>query len=222
MTDYLFAIPLQADLARAVDDQLARHARGDAADTKSTVAVAIGTNDAITQALVLDIVDILRGGEGAGLLGFLAGLLEKTMHGLIRLIMGSIDADEQRKLAGYLTSRRIMDGDQMRFGFALPAALGARFQAHLAQVSEGQLSGVREALTRDMGEFVDLAISKFYDDFTSCMTVGFVKRKMIDTGRSTIQKAGHSTVQKLFTQMSDEELKKAVIHYGTLFITRAG
>lgn len=216
---HYFAFPLPSDLQAKIDDTLARHAKGEYVDSKVSTDMAIGTTDGVIKQLALDVIDILKsGGEGAGLLGVLANLLQSTMHMLIRQIMGKVSHGEQDRLAGYLSRRRIPLADGVRFGFSLPDALGERFQGLLARIAGGDLGNARNELTQAMTEFVSVAVANFYDDFTGCIEMGFVKKKMVDVGRGTIVKASNSTVAKLFASMSDDDLKRVSAHYATMFV----
>lgn len=216
---YVFAFPLAADLQTKIDNMLSGHAKGEYVDAKVSTDLAIGTTDGVTKALALDVIEILKSnGEGAGLLGVLANLLKSTMHVLIRQIMGKVDHSEQDKLAGYLKNRRIEVNGSPRFGFVMPDALGARFDELLTRIAGGNLVSARPDITKAMQDFVAVAVTSFYDEFTSCIDLGFVKRKMVDVGRGTIIKGSQSTVNKLFATMSDEDLQKVTAHYATMFV----
>ena len=220
MSAYFFSFPLQASLQQTIDNMLADHARGQYADSSTSVQLAIGTNDGIIQALALDVVEILKnGGESAGILDVLAKLLKTTMHGLIKGIMGKLEKGEQDKLAGYLSRRRVVVAGQTRFGFGMPEAAGARFEAIINRIGGGDTGPeARQELTALMGEFVDIAMVHFYDEFTGSLDLGFVKRKLVDVGRSTLVKGSHSATSKLFVKMTDEDLKRVTAHYGLMFV----
>jgi len=216
---YIFAFPLAADLQTKIDNMLSGHAKGEYVDAKVSTDLAIGTTDGVTKALALDVIDILKSnGEGAGLLGVLANLLKSTMHVLIRQIMGKVDHSEQDKLANYLKNRRIEVDGSPRFGFVMPEALGGRFDELLTRIAAGNMDNARPDITKAMQDFVMVAVASFYDEFTGCIDLGFVKRKMVDMGRGTIIKGSQSTVNKLFATMSDDDLQKVTAHYATMFV----
>ncbi|PQA46760.1 hypothetical protein [Amnimonas aquatica] len=219
MSSYFFSFPLDNKLQTTIDGLLADHAQGKYADPAVSSQIAVGTTDGVIKALALDVIDILKhsGEDGAGILSVLAGLLKSTMHVLIKQIMGKVDKGEQDKLAGYLNSRRVYVGDQARFGFELPAALGARFDDLLGQIRAGQIAAARPGLTTAMTDFTEVAVKRFYDEFTGSLDLGFVKRKLVDVGRSTVLKGSHTAVNKLFGSLSDDELKQVAAHYDTMF-----
>ena len=216
---YYFAFPLDAALQSSIDEILAGQAVGRFPDPSTSVAVAIGTNDGIVKATAEDVIQILKhNGEGAGVLDVLAKLLKGTMHVLIRQIMGKVDHKEQERLAGYLRNRRIVINGETRFGFVMPAALGETLEGILENIDHGRMEHVRAELTAAMLEFVDHAVKSFYEDFTQCLELGMIKRKMVDIGHGTVLKGSHSAVKKLFTTMSDDDLKRVAQHYRTMFV----
>ena len=219
MTTQFFAFPLEKPLQDTIDGLLSDHAQGKYADPSVSTHLAIGTTDGVIKALALDVIDILKSnGEGAGILGVLASLLKGTMHMLIKQIMGKVDRSEQDKLAGYMGRRRVSVNGESRFGFVMPEAAGARFEALLARIAAGDLANTRQELTSVMVDFVELATQNFYDEFTGSLDLGMIKRKLVDVGRSTIIKGSHSAVGKLFVSMSDEDLKKVAAHYASMFV----
>lgn len=218
MSHYVFGFPLEASLQQTIDDLIANHAKGQYADSATAIRLSIGTTDAVVKAMALDVIDILKSsGEGGGILNVLANLLKSTMHVLIKQIMGKVSDAEQDKLAGYLSRRRHVVGGVTKFGFVMTPALGKRFEDILTRIASGALSGAREDLTAAMSDFVEAATSAFYDDFTNCLEVGFVKKKMVSMGRSTIIKGSNSATSKLFMSMNDADLQAVSAHYGRMF-----
>ncbi len=218
MSQYVFGFPLDASLQKTIDDLLTNHAKGQYAESATAIKLAIGTTDGVVKALALDVIDILKAsGEGGGVLAVLANLLKSTMHVLIKQIMGKVSDAEQDKLAGYLSRRRQVVNGATKFGFVMPQPLGKRFEEILARIAAGNMTGAREDLTAAMSDFVDAATAAFYDDFTNSLEVGFVKKKMVSIGRSTIIKGSNSATAKLFVSMNDTELQAVSAHYGSMF-----
>lgn len=218
MSQYIFGFPLETSLQNTIDELIANHAQGKYADSATAIKLSIGTTDGVVKAMALDVIDILKAsGEGGGILNVLANLLKSTMHVLIKQIMGKVSEAEQDKLANYLGRRRQTVNGVTKFGFIMTPALGKRFEDILARIAANQLTGAREELTAAMSEFVEAATSAFYDDFTNALEVGFVKKKMVSIGRSTIIKGSNSATSKLFMSMSDADLQAVSAHYGRMF-----
>ncbi|MEO6698305.1 MAG: hypothetical protein ABIR53_02305 [Paraperlucidibaca sp.] len=218
MSQYVFGFPLEASLQNTIDELIAKHAKGQYADSATAIKLSIGTTDGVVKAMALDVIDILKAsGDGGGILSVLANLLKSTMHVLIKQIMGKVSDPEQDKLAGYLSRRRQVVDGVSKFGFIMPPALGQRFEDILARIAASNMAGAREDLTAAMSDFVEASTSAFYDDFTNSLEVGFVKKKMVSIGRSTIIKGSNSAIAKLFMSMNDADLKSVSAHYGRMF-----
>lgn len=216
---YSFSFPLNASLQQSIDKQIVDARQGNFAPPAVATHLAIGTTDGVIKALALDVIEILKtNGEGAGVLGVLSSLLKSTMHMLIKQIMGKVDNSEQTKLANYLDNRRIQVNGQSNFGFIMPDALGARFEVLLARIAGDDFANTRPELTKLMTEFTEVAVSKFYDEFTGCLDLGFVKRKLVDVGRGTVVKGSNAAVNKLFATLSDGDLKNVAAHYSAMFV----
>lgn len=216
---YSFSFPLDSALQQTIDKQIADTTRGSFSAPSVATQLAIGTTDGVIKALALDVIDILKtNGDGAGILGVLSSLLKSTMHMLIKQIMGKVDNSEQTKLAMYLNNRRIVVNGKAQFGFIMPDALGSRFEALLARIAADDFADTRGQLTKLMQEFTAQAVAKFYDEFTGCLDLGFIKRKLVDVGRSTVLAGSNSATSKLFVSMSDADLKNVAAHYGQMFV----
>lgn len=173
---------------------------------KASNAVA----DSIIQVLLLDLVDALSDhghGEGAGLLHSLAGVIKGTVHVLIRQMIGKSPNAELKEYARYLHDRTLLIDGQELFAFPLPEDLYQRFEQAFADIHAGNGEAHREQLRHLMNEFVDLAISYYFDEFTSKFKLGFILRKANDIGRATLVKACHATMNNLFPKLSQHELK---------------
>lgn len=169
-----------------------------------------GVADNIIQVLLLGLVDALKDnghGEGAGLLHSLAGVIKGTVHVLIRQMVGKSSNAELKEYARYLHDRTMVINGQEVFAFPLPEDLYQRFEQAFADIHAGNGEAHREALRHLMNDFVDIAISYYFDEFTSKFKLGFILRKANDIGRATLIKACHATMNNLFPKLSQHELK---------------
>jgi hypothetical protein len=218
MSQYVFGFPLETALQSTIDELIANQAKGQYAESATAIKLSIGTTDGVIKAMALDVIDIIKAsGDGGVILNMLANLLKSTMHMLIRQIMGKVSNAEQDKLAGYLRRRRHEVDGVIKFGFSMPPTLGKRFEEILARIAANNMINAREDLTAAMSDFVEAATSAFYDDFTNSLDVGFVKKKMVSIGRTTMIKGSNSAIAKLFVSMKDAELKAVSAHYGRMF-----
>lgn len=174
--------------------------------------------DEVMEHLLMTLVNAMKGKEGAGILSTLAGLLKSTVHVLIKQLLGKHDNAEVNKMAQYLRDKSLTLNGEARFGFALPDELGNRFVGLLQKTAAGDGVAHKAELVKAMTEFVDLAIANLYDDFTKPMDLGFIKRKAVELGRSTISKGSHSAISKLFPQLGAEELKAFGAIYSEMIV----
>ncbi|MDP2226478.1 MAG: hypothetical protein Q8J78_03265 [Moraxellaceae bacterium] len=165
-----------------------------------------------------NLIERFQGGEGAGVLHTLIGLLKGTVHVLIRQLLGKHDNAEVAKMAQYMRDRRLSLHGETRFGFALPDALGSQLQRLFGEIRAGNGVAVRAELTATMTRFADLGVERFYDDFVVDMELGFIKRKAVELGRSTISKGVHSALNKLIPSLGQKELEVFVDYYGAMFV----
>lgn len=161
------------------------------------------------------------GGESSGVLHTLINLLKSTVHVLVRQLLGKHGNDEVSRMAQFLRDRRVVVGEQVLFGFALPDALGATLQRLFAEVAAGNGKQVRGEMLPVMTQLADLAIARFYDDFAAPMELGFIKRKAVDIGRSTITKGVHAALNKLIPSLGQKELGVFAGYYGSLLVEAA-
>lgn len=215
---YYFGFALPADHQQQLDDLITAHGQGSYSSSEEISRLALLGVDGVVKVLALDVIDILKGDqEGGSLLDLVARLVTSTMHVLLKQLLGKVSNAEQDKLAAYMLRRRV-DAPQGRlFGYSMPDDAGQRLQKVLQQAiaqDAGENAGdVRAELINAMNLFIDLTTQSCYDEFAACLDLGFVKRKLVDVSRGTIQKAGHSTVRKLISRISDEQIRAVSRHY---------
>jgi hypothetical protein len=221
MTTY-FAFKL-ADATQQGIDELLRNldARNAAPQHDLHTRVSVAITDEILKNCVEELIARFQAGaEGAGILTTLLGLLKSTAHVLVKQMLGKSSNDEVAKMAGYLRSRRVEVNGDVRYGFEMPADLAQQFKTVFAAIAAGEGVAQKPALNAAMLAFGEVALLRFYDDFTAPMDLGFIKRKASDIGRSTIHKGVQVAINKLIPQLGQKELAVFANYYGSLFIER--
>jgi hypothetical protein len=181
--------------------------------------ISIQMTDEVMDQLLMSIVNAMKGeGESAGILGTLAGLLRGTVHVLIKQMLGKHDNAEVRKMAQYLRDRSVIVDGEFRLGFKLPDAVGANMMTLLERTRAGEGDAVRQELVATMLQFVDLSVTHLYDEFVAPVSLGFIMRKAVDLGRSTISKGSHSAINKVFPQLRVPEMKTFAGIYAGMFV----
>ncbi len=218
MTHY-FGFALPEGQQEQLDALIEAHGQGVYSSQEEISRLAMLGVDGVVKALALDVIEILKHDqEGGSILDMVARLVTSTMHVLLRQLLGKVSSGEQDKLAAYMLRRRVDAPDGRRFGYAMPDTDGMRLQAALQRAMGPEVGSVRGELIEVMNLFIDLTTTYCYDEFTDCLELGFVKRKLVDVSRSTIQKAGHATVRKLLQRISDDQLRAVSQHYRHMLI----
>lgn len=221
---YYFAFPLAADHQRQLDELIEAHSRGSYNTPEEIGRLAILGVDGVIKVLALDVIEILKNDkEGGSILDVVARLVTSTMHVLLKQLLGKVSHGEQDKLSAYMLRRRVDTPTGRLFGFQMPDAAGEMLQTALHKAAgtsaEQSLDAVRDDLIKAMLLFIDLTTEYCYDEFAACLDLGMIKRKFVDISRSTIQKAGHSTVRKLFATLSDEQIAAVSKHYDGMVLS---
>lgn len=207
MTTY-FSIKLDDATQGGIDELLRNLDSGTSAPQHDLhTRVSLATADAILKNIVEDMMERFGGGEGAGILHTLLGLLKGSTHVLIKQLLGKADNAEVAKMAVYLRDRRVVVNNDVRFGFQIPAEMAASFSRIFEAIRAGQGKENRAALNDLMQKFADLAVARYLDDFTAPMDLGFIKRKAAELGRGTINKGVHVALNKLIPSLGQKELE---------------
>lgn len=207
MTTY-FSIKLDDPTQNGIDELFRNLDSGTSAPQHDLhTKVSLATADAILKNIVEDMMERFGGGESAGILHTLLGLLKGSTHVLIKQLLGKADNAEVAKMAVYLRDRRVVVNNEVRFGFEMPADMAAAFAGIFAGIKAGQGKENRAALNDLMQKFADLAVARYLDDFTAPMDLGFIKRKASELGRGTINKGVHVALNKLIPSLGQKDLE---------------
>lgn len=145
----------------------------------------------------------------------LGNVIEKTTHGLIRSIVAKLSNDELRQLQSFVEERRLVIDGKPYVSFPLPPHFTTRFEA----LHEATMSGNRENAHEQadvMNEFVDVSLDYMFTRPVNLLKLGFIARKAVDLGYSSIRSVAHSTVRKLSTDVSLEENQRLSTYFYNL------
>ncbi len=142
----------------------------------------------------------------------LGSLVEKTTHGLIKTVVAKLSNDELKGLAPYVAERRIYLDGVPHVSWPLTQHFTTRFEA----LHEATMSGNRDnvdAQIEVMNEFIDVALDYMFSRPTSMIKLGFIARKGVDLGHSSIRSLSHTTVRKMATDLSLEENQRMSTYF---------
>lgn len=187
-------------------------------------AISIKLTDEIIDNLLLNLVDLMQhhgDGEGGGLLKFLGGFLKKTMHGLLKMMLGKADNAEINKRAEYLRSRFLqLPNDKTRIGFQLEHGVYSHFMHSFKEIDAGNGKNITQELIKTMKIFSDASLVAFFDDFIAVLDLGMINRKGASVARGLIHKESHATVEKLIPSLKDNQLKDFSAYFQAMLIER--
>lgn len=221
MTCY-FAFPASDDLSQS-SQKLLNNFESGAKEPQSTLFIHVSQlfSDEIVDALLLNIVRAADSNHsGAKILESFAGLIKKTVHALIRQILGKMDNKELQPLSAIIRQRKLIlnhEGvDKDFISFTMPADFFAQFKA----VLEAGSNGVRhpEQLLDCMLRFSDMSHQAFYEDSVRPLKLGFIGRKMVDMGSVAISKGSHSSIRSLIPTLAGEELKQFCEYFLSMLV----
>jgi len=220
MTTY-FAFPLTPATQSGIDELLANLDAGVSAPQHELhTRLTVTLTDEILANAFEKLIERFEGegGESSGVLHTLINLLKGTVHVLVRQLLGKHGNAEVARMAQYLRDRRQTLAGQTLFGFELPEALAAEMQRLLGTLHERQHRLEQFADIGGCRRDADLGIARFYDDFTAPMELGFIKRKAVDIGRSTIVKGVHSALNKLIPSLGQQQLAVFADYYSAMLV----
>lgn len=215
---YHFGFALDSDHQQQLDTLIEAHARGVYSSPEELGRLSIMGVDGVVKVLALDVIDILKAtGDNGQVLDWVAKVVTSTMHMMLKQLLGKVSKQEQDKLSAYMLRRRVDTPNGRRFGYSLSDSDGERFMRVMAMAAGADVQQARAELVDVMIRFIDLTTDNCYDEFTDCLDLGMIGRKVVSVSRSTIHKAGHSTVKKLFEKLTDEQIQAISKHFQTMF-----
>ncbi|HEX5278252.1 MAG TPA: hypothetical protein VFW42_11370 [Fluviicoccus sp.] len=221
MTAYLGFVPseslqndirtLLGNLDRKVSDPQFHLANG----------IASKMTDEIIDNLLLNMVNNMGSGESSNMINFLGSFLKKTMHVMLKMMLGKAKNDEVAKRAVFIRARFLnLPNDTPRLGFPLPHDLYDEFQKHFAAVDEGQGREHIEGIVAAMMRFSDLSLVHYFDEFVATLDLGMILRKTTEMTRSALHKELHSVLPKMVRSLKNEELKHLADYLRGMLVER--
>lgn len=207
-----FAFRASAGLQKDTTELLDNFDRGvTAPQYELFIRVSNAFADDVIQNLLLNMVHNMEGESfSAKIMDKLAGVIKATVHVLVRQTLNKKSNEELTPLLKFVLARRLIrqenGADVDYVCFPLPVDLADRFSKIFHHVRDGQVESQRMLLRDAMLDFSDLANFHFYREPTDLMKLGFIARKAVDLGGSTIHSGSHSSIKQIYPQLSHQEL----------------
>lgn len=209
----LFAIVASAQLLEATEQLFDREYTASDAELHGRIRDgAYLYVDGVIDGLVLGFIDEEKTSSGTKtLLRNLAGVIKTVSHGLIRQAFGSASRAEMHKLVGYLRDRiqvvRIHEQPTGAIVFPLAPENVAEFRTCFAASREGRATTMRAEYTGAMLRFIDDGLYHYFELPFSMLELGFVTRRAVALGRSTIHAGSHAAIKRSIASDTEDELR---------------
>ncbi|HEX5277533.1 MAG TPA: hypothetical protein VFW42_07690 [Fluviicoccus sp.] len=176
---------------------------------QSNRLAAMLTDDVIDH-LLLNLVKAMQaaGGQGHGLVLLLGGFIKTTMHGLLKVMLGSPGNAEVDRRTDFIRAV-FLNLPQLppRIGFVMPDDLHRRFLAAFDEIDAGRGKAQAAVLVQAFAEFTDLALIHFFDGFVDRLNLGFLLKKGAAVARGQMKAQSTATFGKMIPALSDAELQ---------------
>ncbi len=211
MTAY-FAYRADPSLAGDLERVLAKlDAHSTEPQAELYVKMSMQFTDSVIQVILLDLVRAM--GNHGSILEHLAGMMRSTMHVLLRQLLSKRSNDELNQAATYVHARRRYLGDEVYIAIPLSDSLRTHFEVVFTEIDAGRGEANREELRQAMSQFIDQAITSYYDEFIGALHLGFIMSKASAVARATIAKGSHAAMNKLIPSLNQQELQSLANYF---------
>ncbi len=136
----------------------------------------------------------------------LAGYVKSTVAVLLKQLLGKSPNDVVKQSIEF--SERSLFQDTVgahRVGLSLDAGLVTNLKNSYAEIKSG-VDVNKAAFGELYKQFAEAAVRHFMNDFNKTLDLGMIKRKAADIGSSAVIKAIHIAIDKIFPNLTKEEL----------------
>lgn len=149
----------------------------------------------------------------------LGSVIEKTTHSLIKTVLAKLSNEELAQLKGFVEERRLVIDGKPYVSYPLSPHFTTRFEAQHESIMSGNRDNP-DGQADVMNELIDISLDYMFKRPTDLVKLGFIARKGVDIGYSTIRSVAHSTTRKMAHDLSLEENQRVSAHFYGLM--RAG
>lgn len=190
-------------------------------------AIMADFTDELLQAYMIDIIDIMQ----------LSPFMNKFIHGTVSTIKTTVSSVSKpiiNKLSNkqlvplgdyirdiMLTAPHPERGEQPWVGFSLDAAFHARVEALISKLREPNPTAHTTELVEILSKITDRAMEVYIVAPTELLGLGFITRKVADTGSTVIRSASQALIRKLIPDLGEAQLV-ALANYMDELLLRNG
>lgn len=178
---------------------------------------ALLINDEIIGATILAPVHLFPASDKRDTAEKLAGYIKSTVAVLLKQLLGKSSNDVVKQSIEFSERSLFKDSDgKERVGFTLDTGLVTNLKNSFADIKTGNDLN-KTAFAQLYKQFAEAAVRHFMNDFNKTLDLGMIKRKAADLGSSAVIKAIHIAIDKIFPNLTKEELTALAEAHDSMF-----
>lgn len=178
---------------------------------------ALLINDEIIDAILTELVRRFPPSDKRDTAEKLAGYVKSTVAVLLKQLMSKASNDVVKQSIEFSKSSLFKDADgNLCVGENLDASLVTNLKMTFAEIKAGNDVN-KAALSELYKQFAEATVRHFMIDFNKTLDLGMIKRKAADLGASAVTKAVHIATDKIFLNLTKDELLTVAEYHDSLF-----
>lgn len=167
---------------------------------------ALLINDEIIDAILTELVRRFPPSDKRDTAEKLAGYVKSTVAVLLKQLLSKASNDVVKQSIEFSERSLFKDAaGAHRVGFSLDTSLVTNLKNSFAEIKSG--ADVNKAALAELyKQFAEAAVRHFMNDFNKTLDLGMIKRKAADIGSSAVIKAIHIAIDKIFPNLTKDEL----------------
>lgn len=167
---------------------------------------ALLINEEIIGATILAPVHLFPASDKRDTAEKLAGYVKSTVAVLLKQLLSKASNDVVKQSIEFSERSLFKDSaGSHRVGFSLDTSLVTNLKNSFAEIKSG--ADVNKAALAELyKQFAEAAVRHFMNDFNKTLDLGMIKRKAADIGSSAVIKAIHIAIDKIFPNLTKDEL----------------
>jgi hypothetical protein len=178
---------------------------------------ALLINEQIIDAILVELVRRFPQSDKRETAEKLAGYIKSTVAVLLKQLLGKASNDVVKQSIDFSERSLFKDAaGHFRVGENLDDNLVQSLKNTYAEILSGNDIN-KSALASLYKQFGEATVRHFMNDFNKTLDLGLIKRKAADLGSAAVIKAIHIAIDKIFPNLSKEEMHALADYHDSLF-----
>lgn len=167
---------------------------------------ALLINDEIIDATILGPVRLFPASDKRDTAEKLAGYVKSTVAVLLKQLLSKASNDVVQQSIAFSERSLFTDASgAKRVGESLDSSLVVNLKSAYSEIKAGNDIN-KSAFAELYKQFAEATVRHFMNDFNKTLDLGMIKRKAADIGSAAVIKAIHIAIDKIFPNLTKEEL----------------